>query len=113
MKHRYDFRGKGYNYVRAISRLLGPDFTHEQSDEGVTYVYKDGRRFLTLVDDANMLLTAFYVPVPSLHKDNPIEVVHYHSAPVPYHEYRFKAIDVEQIYALIEIALVNFIKDQI
>ncbi len=111
MKHRYDFRGKGYNYVRAVSRLLGSDFSTEQFDDGVTFIYKDGRRFLKLVDDTNMLLTVFYVPIPSLHKDNPIEVVHFHSAPVPYHEYRFKAIDVDQIYAIIEIALVNFLKN--
>lgn len=107
MKHEYTFMGKGYKYVQAITRLLGPSFTHEQAEDGITYFAPDGKRFVKLIDHQEELLVAFYVPIPMLHKDNRPEILHFHDAPVPYHEYRYRAKGVDEIYALIEIAREN------
>lgn len=110
MKHEYNFMGKGYKYVQSITRLLGSTYTHEQAEDGITYFTADGQRFLKLIDQPDVLLVAFYVPIPMLHKDNRPEIFHFHDAPIPYHEYRYKAHGVDEIYALIEIARENLPK---
>lgn len=107
MKNQYKFMNKGYKYVQAITRLLGSQFTHEQAPDSITYFSPEGKRFLKLIDDEDLLRVAFYVPIPMLHKENRPEVYHFHDATEPYHEYHYKAHTVEEVYALIEIAKEN------
>ncbi|MCK8058098.1 MULTISPECIES: hypothetical protein [unclassified Fusibacter] len=107
-KHHYDFMGKGFNYVKAVKRLLGDQFTSVQLTDGVEFKWHTGNRILKLVDDLNTLVVIFDVPVPDLYKDNPIEVRHHHEVGHNKHEWIFKGDKIEDVYALIEIALRNF-----
>lgn len=94
----YDFMGLGYKYVMAISRKMGNAFTREENDDAVIYKLNGERDFLKLVDDSSQLVTVFYVPVPSLHKENRVQKI----AP---HTWQYNTTKVEELYALIEIAL--------
>jgi hypothetical protein len=107
-KHHYDFLGKGFDYVKAVSRLLGTDFTKLQLDDGVEFIGKKGIRILKLIDDQSKLIVAFDVPVPDLNPDNPIEVIHHHDSNPPKHEWLFTGDTIEEVYTLVEIALRNY-----
>ena len=110
MKHQYDFIGNGYNFVKIIQRILGSNFVRTQKESTVDFYDKTGRRILQLVDNPNTLEVRFDVPVPNLRKYEKLEKIHHHNELQHEHEWIYRGESIDDVIALIEIALVNFNK---
>ena len=107
MKKYYNFMDNGYNFVRIVKRLLGPSFIKEEYSDGVEFIhFETGKRLLKLMDREDVLLVRFDYPVPNINK-NTLEIQHDHHL-----HWDYEGRDIEDIIALIEIALKNFRKKE-
>lgn len=103
MKKQYQFMGNGYNFVRIVKRLLGSSFIKEEYNDGVEFIhFQTDKRLLKLMDRDDCLLVRFDYPVPNINK-NTLEVQHGHHL-----HWDYQGKEIEDIIALIEIALDNF-----
>jgi hypothetical protein len=99
---KYNFMGKGKNYLKAVMRIMGNDFEYIEVDNGLEIMDKENNRIFSLIDSNLELIIRFDYPTPNLH--NSIIEVHIEDK----HFWEYRGNSMSEIVTLLELVLQNY-----